>query len=68
MQKGIVKMVDHFKGFGFILSEDEDEVYFNFKDLHPKFKNARLREGDEVGFDLKREIKGDRAVNVRPLK
>jgi cold shock CspA family protein len=67
MQKGIVKMIDHFKGFGFIISEDEDEVYFNLKDLHPKYKGKILKEGDIVGFDLKREMKGDRGVNVRPI-
>ena len=67
MQKGIIKMIDHFKGFGFIVSEDENEVYFNLNDLHPKFKGKILKEGDMVGFDLKREIKGDRAANVRPI-
>ncbi len=67
MVKGVVKMVDYLKGYGFIVTEDDDEVYFNFSDLHPKFRKARLKEGDLVGFDLKRELKGDRAVNVRPL-
>ncbi|GAB4342682.1 MAG: hypothetical protein Kow0037_30230 [Calditrichia bacterium] len=67
MEKGVIKMIDHFQGYGFIVTEDDDEVYFNLKDLHPKYRNARLMEGDRVGFDLKRELKGDRAVNVRKL-
>ena len=67
MDKGIIKMIDASKGFGFILSEDEDELYFNLQDIHPKFRGASLREGDQVGFDLKREIKGDRAINIRKL-
>lgn len=65
MQKGIIKMIDRLKGFGFILSQEEDEIYFSLNDLHPKSRNLPLREGDTVGFDLKREIKGDRAVNIR---
>jgi len=67
MQTGIIKMLDSLKGYGFIIMEDEDEVYFNLRDVHPKFRNATFREGDRVGFDLKREIKGDRAVNIRLL-
>ena len=67
MEKGIVKMLDVVKGFGFILSEDEDEIYFNLNDIHPKSRGMTFREGDPVAFDLKREIKGDRAVNIRHL-
>ncbi len=67
MQKGFIKVIDHVKGFGFIVTEGEDEIYFNLKDCHPKFRNVLFREGDQVGFDLKREIKGDRAINLRPL-
>ena len=67
MHRGTVKMFDHFKGFGFITTEDEDEVYFNLQDVHPKSRGRQPREGDAVGFDLKREMRGDRAVNVRFL-
>mgnify|MGYP005836301579 CR=1 FL=1 len=67
MQRGIIKKIDYIKGFGFIVTEDDDEVYFNLHDVHPKFKGKTFKEGEKVGFDLKREIKGDRAVNLRPL-
>lgn len=67
MDYGTIKMFDQLKGFGFIVTEDDDEVYFSRHDVHPKFRNALIREGLKVGFDIKREIKGDRAVNVRIL-
>ncbi len=67
MKTGIIKMIDPIKGFGFIVTEDDDEVYFNLTDVHPKFRGQNLREGEQVGFDVKREIKGDRAVNIRLL-
>lgn len=67
MYKGIIKMINSIKGFGFIISEDDDEIYFHLKDLHPKFRNHLVKEGDKVGFDVKREMKGDRAVNIRLL-
>lgn len=67
MESGIIKMIDPVKGFGFIVTEDEDELYFNLQDVHPKFRGKSFRAGDRVGFDLRREIKGDRAVNIRLL-
>ena len=67
MESGMIKMIDPIKGFGFIITEEEDEVYFNFQDIHPKYREQNFQEGDRVGFDLKREIKGDRAINIRHL-
>ena len=67
METGIVKMYDHFKGYGFITAGDGDEVYFNKKDIHPKYKNVIIKENMKVGFDVKREMTGDRAVNIRIL-
>ena len=68
MEKGFIKMYDSLKGFGFIITEDDDELYFSKQDIHPKSRNSLLREGLKVGFDPKREMKGDRAVNVRILE
>lgn len=67
MHTGIVKMFDHFKGFGFIVTDEGDEVYFSRQDIHPKYKNVTIKEDMKVGFDFKREMKGDRAVNIRIL-
>ena len=67
MEKGIIKMYDQIKGFGFIVTEDDDDLYFSKNDIHPKSRNAIIREGLNVGFDMKREMKGDRAINVRVL-
>ncbi len=65
MQYGIIKMFDPFKGFGFIVTEEDEEIYFSVRDIHPKSRHVPIREGLKVGFDLRREMKGDRAVNVR---
>jgi len=67
MQKGIIKMLNPVKEFGFITTEEDDDLYFSYRDMHPKSRNTRLHEGMQVGFDMKREIRGDRAVNVRVL-
>ena len=50
MESGMIKMIDPIKGFGFIITEEEDEVYFNFQDIHPKYRGQNFQEGDRVGF------------------
>ena len=66
MQAGTVKSWDSQKGFGFIIAEDDDEELFvNVNDIHPSVQPKRLREGQRVKFDVRSDMKGDRAVNVR---
>lgn len=65
MQSGIVKMWDSAKGFGFITSDDDDDLFVHSSDLHISVKNKRLVEGQAVKFDIRQEMKGDRAINVR---
>jgi CspA family cold shock protein len=65
MQKGTVKNWNASRGFGFIVTEDEEEIFVNANDLHITLKNSGLREGQKVSFDIKSDMKGDRAVNVK---
>lgn len=65
MQYGTVKMWQSGKGFGFIESDDGEEYFFHANDLHIMLQKKGVREGQRVGFDVKREMKGDRAVRVR---
>jgi CspA family cold shock protein len=68
MHKGVVKKWDRDKGFGFIESEDGDELFVHMSDLHITVNLKRLIEGQRVSFDTRSDMKGDRAVNVRVLK
>ncbi len=68
MQYGTVKQWDHSRGFGFIVSDDDEELFVHVSDLDITLKNRGLRPGQRVAFDVRREMKGDRAVNVRPAK
>lgn len=65
MQFGTVKKWDATKGFGFILSDDDDELFVHKNDLDVTVPNKQLKVGQRVGFDVAREMKGDRAVRVR---
>ncbi len=68
MQNGTVKMWDSQKGFGFIINDDEDELFVNVADLHISIPGKKLHEGQYVKFDIKSDMKGDKAVNVRLVR
>ncbi len=65
MQYGTIKSWNAAKGFGFITTSDGDDLFLHTSDLHISIKNRRLSEGDPVKFDIRRDMKGDRAINVR---
>ena len=61
MNKGIVKFFNDTKGFGFIKDEESGEEYF----VHVTGLVDKIRENDEVTFDLQEGRKGLNAVNVK---
>ena len=65
MQYGYVKMWDSSKGYGFIVSDDDDELFVHVSDLDVTVKGQALKEGQRVAFDVRREMKGDKAIRVR---
>jgi CspA family cold shock protein len=65
MQYGTVKKWDAAKGFGFIVSDDDDELFVHKSGLDATVSNQQLKVGQRVAFDIVREMKGDRAVRVK---
>jgi CspA family cold shock protein len=63
MKKGTVKFFNESKGFGFIIEEDSKNEYF----VHISGLIDKVREGDEVEFDLKEGRKGLNAVDVKVI-
>ena len=61
MNKGTVKFFNETKGFGFIKDADSTKEYF----VHSSGLLDRIREDDEVTFDLEEGKKGINAVNVK---
>ncbi|HHU58524.1 cold-shock protein [Geofilum rhodophaeum] len=61
MSKGIVKFFNDTKGFGFIKDEESGEEYF----VHVTGLVDKIRENDEVTYDLQEGRKGLNAVNVK---
>ena len=61
MSKGTGKFFNNAKGFGFITEEGADKDHF----VHISGLIDKIREGDEVEFDLQEGKKGLNAVNVK---
>jgi CspA family cold shock protein len=68
MQYGTVKRWDAAKGFGFITSDDDEELFVHKSDLDVTVPARQLKVGQRVAFDIVREMKGDRAVRVRVVR
>ena len=65
MTRGVVKDYDRIKGFGFITGDDGEDYFVHVSGLREHLKRKGLRGGQKVSFDIDRDIKGDKAVNVR---
>jgi len=68
MESGTVKSWHNSRGFGFIITNDDDELFVNVADLHGSVQPKRLAEGQKVKFDIKSDMKGDKAVSVRVVR
>lgn len=61
MNKGTVKFFNESKGYGFIKDDESGKEYF----VHVTGLVDRVRENDEVSFEIQDGKKGQNAVNVR---
>lgn len=61
MKTGTVKFFNELKGFGFIKDSESEKEYF----VHATGLIDKVREADEVSFELQEGKKGLNAVNVR---
>ena len=64
MSKGRVNWFSNQKGYGFITTEAGSDVFVHFSAITGEGYKT-LEEGQEVEFDLQKDDKGEKAVNVR---
>ena len=64
MAKGKVKWFNESKGYGFIATEDGEDVFVHYNSIQGEgFKT--LMEDQEVEFDVVAGVKGNQAQNVK---
>lgn len=67
MVKGTVKWFNATKGYGFISSEEGEDVFVHFSALPDTGEFRTLDEGQAVEFEITNGEKGPQAVNVVKL-
>ncbi|MCI2068082.1 MAG: cold shock domain-containing protein [Bacilli bacterium] len=65
--KGVVKMFNSTKGFGFITGEDGKDVFFHHSALVPASLEASIAVGDKVEFEAQDSPRGPRASKVEKI-
>jgi CspA family cold shock protein len=67
MASGTVKWFNDTKGFGFIHSDDGQDVFVHHTAIESE-GHRTLREGERVEFEVTQGPKGLKAVNVKPAE
>lgn len=67
MEKGIVKWFDNYKGYGFILYNEEEEIFVHFTAVEAEgFKT--LKENQQVAFQVVQGNHGLQAAHVKVIQ
>ncbi len=66
MAEGTVKWFNDTKGFGFLESDDGQDVFVHQSDIEADGYRS-LTEGARVQFEVTQGDKGPKAIKVRPL-
>lgn len=61
---GIVKWFDSERGYGFISTNNGNDVFIHHSQVKEKGNEKNLHEGEAVGFDIIQSEKGPSAINV----
>jgi cold shock protein len=64
---GIVKWFDNERGFGFISTNEGNDVFIHHSQIKEKGNSKDIHEGEAVSFDIIQDQKGPSAVNVQKL-
>ncbi len=64
MKTGKVKWYNSKKHFGFITSDEGEDVFVHSSDIP---SDTELKEGDKVQFEIGEAPKGQKAINIKKI-
>lgn len=64
---GTVKWFDNERGYGFISTNDGQDVFVHHSQVKEKSHDKDLHEGEIVNFDIRQDDKGPAALNVQKM-
>lgn len=64
---GIVKWFNNEKGYGFISTNEGNDVFIHHSQIKAKGNDKDVHEGESVSFDIVQGQKGPSAINVQKL-
>lgn len=64
---GIVKWFNSEKGYGFISTNEGNDVFIHHSQIKAKGNDKDVHEGESVSFDIVEGQKGPSAINVQKL-
>ena len=67
MAEGRVKWYNEKKGYGFIVVEGEEDLFFHRSGIK-EFGHFGLQQDDPVSYEVKNTARGKQAINIRPIK
>lgn len=62
---GVVKWFDNERGYGFISTNEGEDVFLHHSQVKEKGTDKDIHEGESVIFDIIKDKKGPSAVNVQ---
>ena len=67
MPIGKVKWFNNSKGYGFIESENGEEVFAHYSNIRSDEEYKKIHEDDRVEFEVENGEKGPKAINIRRI-
>lgn len=61
---GVIKWFDNERGYGFISTNEGNDVFVHHSQVKEKGANKNLHEGEQVSFDIIQDNEGPSAINV----